>query len=201
MFILKTENRDAGLKPKQLRRNGIIPGVLYGKNLKESISIQVPQGEVLRCLQNNSTGSRVELMIGSKKHMALLREVSYIPTTNQVEHLSFQALQADEAVESTARIVLVNKDKISGMVQQPQSDISYRALPRYLIDRIEVDLEGLKEGDSIRISDLDIAKDPNIEILNPLDIMVVSVIDSRILDKEDEEETGTEAETSETEAE
>ncbi|MDD2418269.1 MAG: 50S ribosomal protein L25 [Oscillospiraceae bacterium] len=201
MFILKTENRDAALKPKQLRRNGIIPGVLYGKNLKESISIQAPQGEVLRCLQNNSTGSRVELMIGSKKHMALLREVSYIPTTNQVEHLSFQALQADEAVESTARIVLVNKDKISGMVQQPQSDISYRALPRYLIDRIEVDLEGLKEGDSIRISDLDIAKDPNIEILNPLDIMVVSVIDSRILDKEDEEETGTEAETSETEAE
>ncbi|MDD4546237.1 MAG: 50S ribosomal protein L25 [Oscillospiraceae bacterium] len=201
MFILKTENRDAGLKPKQLRRNGIIPGVLYGKNLKESISIQAPQGEVLRCLQNNSTGSRVELMIGSKKHMALLREVSYIPTTNQVEHLSFQALQADEAVESTARIVLVNKDKISGMVQQPQSDISYRALPRYLIDRIEVDLEGLKEGDSIRISDLDIANDPNIEILNPLDIMVVSVIDSRILDKEDEEETGTEAETSETEAE
>ncbi|MDD2362029.1 MAG: 50S ribosomal protein L25 [Oscillospiraceae bacterium] len=204
MFILKSENRDTESKPKQLRRNGIIPGVLYGKNLKESVSIQIPQSEVMRFLQTNSTGSRVELMVGNKKHMALLREVTYIPTTNLVEHLSFQALQADEAVDSTARIVLVNKDKVSGMVQQQLSDISYRALPLYLVDRIEVDLEGLKEGDSIRIGDLDVVKNPNIEVLTPLDVMVASVVDSRVLiqktEDEEEEEESEATETTETES-
>jgi large subunit ribosomal protein L25 len=180
MFILKAENRNMGLKPNQLRRKGIIPGVLYGKNLKESLSIQFTRREIVHFLHANSTGSKVELVIGNKKFMALLREVSYIPTTNELEHLSFQTLLADEIIESTARIVLVNREKVSGMVQQPQSEISYRALPLYLVDKIEVDIAGLKEGDSIRIGDLDVAKNPNIEILNPLDIMVVSIVDSRL---------------------
>lgn len=195
MYTLNTENRNTGLKPKQLRRGGIIPGVLYGKNLEESISIQFPKKDVIRFLQSNSTGSKTELVIGDKKYLALLREVNYIPATNELEHLSFQSLVADEVVESVARIVLLNREKVSGMIQQPQSDISYRALPKYLIDRIEIDLENLKEGDSIRIEDLDIAKDPNIEILNPMDNMVLSIIDRSILAQADEaEEEGSEPE-------
>ncbi len=202
MFTLNTENRNTGLKPKQLRRKGIIPGVLYGKNLEESISIQFPKKDIIRFLQSNSTGSKTELVIGGKKHLALLREVNYIPATNELEHLSFQALVADEVVESTARLVLINKEKVSGMIQQPQSEISYRALPKYLIDRIEIDLEGLKEGDSIRIEDLDFAKDPNIEILNPMDNMIVSIVDRSVIAQAaeaEEPESEPEAEASDSE--
>jgi large subunit ribosomal protein L25 len=175
MFTLNTEKRNTSLKPKQLRRKGIIPGVLYGKDLKESLNIQFFQVEAARFLKSSSTGNKAELLIGDKKFPALLRQVTYKPATDELEHLSFQTLLAGEVVTSTARIVLVNKEKVPEVVHQPQSEISYRALPSHLIDRIEIDLDGMKVGDSIRISDLDIAKNPNIEILNPLDTMVLSI--------------------------
>ena len=179
MFTFNAENRNTGLKPKQLRRKGIIPGILYGKDLGKSLSIQFSGAEAARFLKSNSTGSKAELVIGDKKFPALLREATYKPATDELEHLSFQMLLAGEIVTSTARIVLVNRDKVSGMVQQPQSDISYRALPSHLIDRIEIDLDGTKVGASLRISDLIIAKNPDIEILSPLDTMVLSIADPR----------------------
>lgn len=179
MFIFNAENRNAGLKPKQLRRKGIIPGILYGKDLEKSLSIQFSRAEAARFLKSNSMGSKAELVIGDRKFPALLRETTYKPATDELEHLSFQMLLAGEIVTSTARIVLVNRDRVSGMVQQQQSDISYRALPSHLIDRIEIDLDGMKVGSSIRISDLDIAKNSDIEILSPFDTTVFSIDDPR----------------------
>lgn len=179
MFTLNAENRNTDLKPQQLRRKGIIPGILYGKNLKESLSIQFSQAETARFLKSNSTGSKTELLIGAKKFPALLQETDYKPVSGELLHLSFQTLQAGEIVTSTARIVLVNRENVQGVVQQPQSEISYRALPSHLIDKIEIDLDGMKIGTSIRIGDLDIAQNPDIEILNPLDILVVSIADAR----------------------
>lgn len=183
MFILNAQSRDEKLKPKQLRRKGIIPAVLYGKNLEESLSIQIPQKEITRFFKTNSKGSTLELSFLGKKYMALLREATYKPATYELEHLSFQALIADEVVESVARIILLNREKVSGMVQQPQFEVAYRALPAHLIERIELDLEGFDIGDSIRVENLEIAKDSNIEIITPLDTLVVSVVDSRVIEE------------------
>ncbi len=197
MSTLNAENRAANLKPKQLRRTGIIPGVLYGKNLDESLSIQFSQSDVARFLKSNAAGSRAELAVAGKKHLTLLREVTYKPTTDEAEHLSFQTLLADELVTSTARIVLLNREKIAEMIQQTQDEIPYRALPAHMIERIEIDLEGMKVGDSVRIEDLDIAKNPDIEILTPLDTLLVAIVESRIhveLAEEEDEQSETEAE-------
>lgn len=179
MLTLNVENRDMGLKPKQLRRKGIIPAVLYGNNLENPLSIQLTQVEATRFLKSNSAGSKAELLLGGKRFPALLREIAYQPVTDALEHLSFQTLLAGEIVTSVAKVVLVNREKVAGVIHQPQSEISYRALPSYLVDKIEIDLDGMKVDDSIRISDLDVAKNPNIEILSPLDAVVLSITDAR----------------------
>lgn len=196
MFSLNIEKRETGLKPKQLRKKGMIPCVLYGKNLKESLSLQLSLAEAARFLKVNTTGSKVELVIGGKKFPALLRETSCKPATGELEHLSFQTLLAGEVITSTARIVLVNKEKVTGMVQQPLSEISYKALPSNLVNKIEIDLDGMKAGASMRISDLDIAKNPDIEVLSPLDAMVLSITDTHkpITPESDDEVSETESE-------
>jgi large subunit ribosomal protein L25 len=196
MFTLNVENRNLSLKPKQLRREGIIPAVLYGKALPESLSIQLTRAEATRFLKTNSTGSTTELVIGGKKYPALLRETTYKPTTGELEHLSFQMLLAGEVISSSAWFVLVNREKAVGMVNLTQPDIAYKALPAYLFDKVEVDVDVMQVGDSLRISDLAIANDPNIEILSPLDTMVVSITDARkpLEEPEAEEAEETEAE-------
>ncbi|MGI6161006.1 MAG: 50S ribosomal protein L25 [Christensenellales bacterium] len=195
MFILKAENRDAKLKPKQLRRKGIIPGVLYGKNLEESVSIQIPHGEAMQFLRSNSIGSTVEINIGDKKSPALLREISYKTASYEPEHLSFQTLVAGETITSTARVILLNREKVSGTVQQTLTDISYQALTSDLFDRVEIDLDGVMAGSVIRVSDLEVAKNPDIEILTPHDSVIISVVDIHQMPDLDEDGAEADADT------
>jgi large subunit ribosomal protein L25 len=187
MAILKAEKRNTGLKSKKLRREGIIPGVLYGSRLNESLSIQFSQKDVERLLKSNSLGSKVELMIGEKKLMALLKEITYTPVTNKVEHLSLMPLIKGEKITSVAQIVLLNKEEVLGNVQQSLFEISYKALPADLIEKIEVDLKGMVIGDSIRVSDLEISSNEAIEILNSPDNMVCSIVSRRIKTEETSE--------------
>lgn len=194
MADLKAKKRDTNLKCRKLRREGIVPGVLYGKNLDESISIQIDQRDAEQFMKKSSVGSRTELIIGRKKHMALLKEATYVPLSNNIEHLSFQALTAGEKVTSTAQVVLHNREDIEGIVQQSLDEISYKALPKDLVERIDVDVEGMVIGDSITVAELDFAKNEAVEILTPADNVVVSVSLAKEFVEEEEVEEGEEVE-------
>lgn len=177
MSILKAESRNLSLRGRQLRRKGIVPGILYGNNLGEPLLIQFSQREAARFLRLNSIGTKTELIIGENKMMALLKEVTYTPLGDQIEHLSFQTLIPGEKVTGTAQIILLNKEKVSEIVQQAQFEISYRAFPSDLVEKIEIDLEKMNIGDSIRVSDLELAKNEAVEIQSPLDNLIVSIVD------------------------
>ncbi len=180
MTILKAEKRNPDLKAKQLRRAGIIPGVLYGSRDSESLNIQFSQSDVERFLRTNAPGSRVTLMVGDKKTPALLKEVTHTLVTNKPEHLSFMPLVEGEPITSVAQIILLNRDKAKGNVQQTLFEITYKALPSDLVEKIEIDLEGLDIGESIRVEDLEISKNEAIEIQNLPDTMVLSIVARRM---------------------
>ncbi len=175
MSELKAKKRDINSKGKQLRREGIIPGILYGKHMDESLSIQIDLKDAVHFLNSNSAGSRLDLVVGRKKYMALLKEVTYVPVTNAIEHFSFQALTAGEKVTSSAHIVLHHRDKVDGVVQLALDEISYKALPKDIVERIDIDLDGMKVGTSIMVSDLEIVKNEALEILSNLDDVVLTI--------------------------
>ncbi|MDD2261141.1 MAG: 50S ribosomal protein L25 [Clostridia bacterium] len=176
MFTLKVEKRENDSKGRQLRRQGIIPAVLYGKHLEESVSLQLPVQEAQKFLRTNFIGSKVELEIGKKKHLAILKEATYTPGVNKLEHLSFQALKAGEKVKSVAKVILSGKEKVKeGLVMQILDEISYIALPMDIVDRIEVNVEKLVLGDVITVADLEFVKNKSVEVQNALDTVVVTV--------------------------
>lgn len=187
MYKLKAEIRNKGMKGRQLRREGLIPGVLFAKHLEESISIQIPQRDAEHFLMSNSIGYKLELVVDGKKHMALLKDVTYTPGVNKLEHLSFQAMKAGEMVTSIAHIVLLNREKVYGVVQQTLSELSYRALPSDLVEKIVLDLDGKEVGYSVTVADLDASKNEAVEILSPPESLVVSISARKVLAEEKEE--------------
>lgn len=96
MATLNAKKRDTAEKLKKLKREGFIPGVIFGKALGESISIQFDKPEVLRFLNNNWTGSKVELVVDGQKYTAQLKEIEIQPVTRVPEHLSFLVLPSAE---------------------------------------------------------------------------------------------------------
>ena len=192
MDSLKGTIREPKAKAKQQRKQGIIPGVLYGKSLDDSISLQFPLRDVEHFLRRNAVGYKVDIEIEGKKHLALVKEVTYTPAVNTIQHLSFQALTKGEIVTSTATIVLLNEEKIIETIQQTLFEITYKGAVEDLFTRVEVDLEGMEIGDSILVSELNVPNKERIEVVNQEDTMVVSIVEKKTLADELETEEGAE---------
>ena len=179
MNTLKAEKRDLAVKARRLRREGYVTGNVFGREIEGSIPVKIPANDVEALLKTTGKGGQILLDIDGKTYDVLIKEVAYNALKRQTTEIDFQALVAGEKVHSVAEVVLVNHEKVTdGVVQLLLEEISYRALPEDLVDKAEVDLDGVHVGDSILVRDLDLAKKPGIDLLTDPEAVVVTVSES-----------------------
>lgn len=179
MTTLIVQKRNMETKAKKLRREGYVTGNLFGKEIEGSIPLQIDKRDADRIQKECLKGSQLYLELDGKQYDVLLKEIDYDSMRNQIIELDFQALVKGEKVRSVAEIVLHNKEKVTeGVLEQLLTEISYKAVPEALIDKVDVDCSKLRLGDTIKVSDLDIVNDKDIEIITHMDTPVVSVIAS-----------------------
>ncbi len=188
MSTLQTIKRDSASKVKKLRREGLVPGCVYGKNFDPSLMIQIPEKELQSFFKTNSIGSTVTVEYEGKKINTILKEVTLLPLSSHIEHISFQELIKGNKVIGTAKIILDNKEFIKGQIKHILHEIQYKAIPEYLFDEIHLDLSEKKIGDTILLSDIPELNSEHIELLIPADSMVVDIAEIFIAKDEDEEE-------------
>ena len=176
MNTLKAEKRSMSIKARRLRREGFVTGNIFGKEIQESIPIKAERTVVERLLKTCNKGSQIQLDVDGQVYDALIKDISFNSMKGLVEEIDFQALVSGEKVHSVAEIILLNHDKvIGGVLQQQLQEISYKALPDVLIDKVKVDVGDMKAGDTIRVGDLDIAKNRNIDLVTDLDATIATV--------------------------
>lgn len=179
MFILQTEPRAIGVSAKHLRQSGCILVCLYGGGLSKSALLQARAVDAKRLLKCKNRGGRVMLNLGGEKADAILREIGLNPVDGRLEHLSFQKLSGGELIAGTAKIELENREKIPAYIQQALFELPYRARASHLTETVSVDLADMHAGDCIRVRDLAIAGDDDIELLVPPESVVLSLIPNR----------------------
>jgi large subunit ribosomal protein L25 len=180
MNILNVEKRDAGIKAKKLRREGLVPCTIFGGELKENILITASASEMRKMLNKKSRGAILTLKCGEENYNVILKEISYDGMAGQAQDASFQLLKGDEMITSVAKIVLKNKDKIPTLVQVLIPEIPYRTLPEHLVETVEIDLAKLRPGAGVQVKDLSIYGNENMELLVEAERLVMSIAsDSR----------------------
>ena len=163
------------VKAKKLRREGYVTGNLFGREIEGSLPIQMTKKAVDQLLKTDNKGSQVMLEVDGKTYDALIKEVDYNAMAKCVDEMDFQALVSTEKVHSVAEIVLLNHEKVeAGVLQEDLEEISYKALPADLMDKVQVDVGEMKIGDVIKVKDLEIAKNPNIDLKTDPEAVVVS---------------------------
>ncbi len=190
MNTLKAEKRDMAIKAKRLRREGYVTGNVFGKEIKGSIPIKIEKSAADRLLKTSGKGSQVMLDIDGESMDVLIKEVDFNPLKGQVDEIDFQALVKGEKVHSVAEVVLINHDKVmNGVLQLLLEEISYRALPGDLVEKVSINVGNLKVGESIKVGDLDISKNENVDVLTDPEAIVVTVSESHNdIPEEDTEE-------------
>ena len=141
-----------------------------------SIPVKIEKSAVEKLLKTSNKGSQIMLDVDGQAYDVLIKEIQFNPLKGQVDEIDFQALVSNEKVHSVAEIVLVNHDKLAaGVLQQHLEEISFRALPSALVDKVMVDVGDMKVGDVIKVKDLAIAQDKDVDLKTDLEAAVVSV--------------------------
>lgn len=151
-----------GKKVKSLREQGLIPSVVFGEG--EPILTQSAYNETEKVLLSAGYHSPIDLDIAGKKQMALVKTVHMNPVKRTIDNVEFQAINADEVVEATAPIEIINfeqsdANKAHLTLLQVMEEIDVKAKPADLPEAIIVDASGLKTvEDGIVVSDLKLPK-------------------------------------------
>ncbi len=142
---------------KRLRRQGLIPGVLYGRANKAFI---VGERE-LRIALTGPSGLHaiVDVVIDGHKtpHHAVLKDYQQHPVRGTITHVDFHEVRLDQPIQATVVVQLVGEApgaKVGGVVQQVARELRVEALPSAIPEHIEVDLSGLELGQSLRLQDV-----------------------------------------------
>lgn len=188
--VINASKRDIrGKKPGVLRREGKIPGVLYGHK-SEPTPIVLNAKELNRALMGLTSSSIVTLNVDGTEHSALIREKQRDYLRNQIIHIDFQVLALDEKIRTRIEIALSGVapavKEFSGVVLTEKEYIEVEALPNDLPERIVVNLDSLKEiGSNIRIKDLEFSD--KVTVLDDLEDVIVSVSGSSPEEEPEEE--------------
>ena len=142
---------------KRLRKQGLIPGVLYGKTNKPFV---VGERE-LRVALTGPAGLNgiVDVVIAGQKtpHHAVLKDYQQHPIRGTITHVDFHEVRLDQPIHATVLIHLTGEapgSKVGGVVQQVARELNVEALPADVPEYVEVDLSGLDVGDILRLQDV-----------------------------------------------
>lgn len=185
----------------RLRRQGLVPGVLYGRDVG-NVPVVVNLRELKKLLDKEGERALVKVQLerngNSKEYMALIREVQRHPIKRDLVHIDFYQVPAGEEISTTVPVVLEGEPvgvKAGGVLQHGVLEVEVECLPADLPEAIFADVSGLDIGDHLTVADL---KPPQgVKILSEPTTLIAAVVATRAVEEEETEgETeGTEAET------
>ena len=106
-YNLTLEKRElTGKKLKGLRESGLIPSVVYGE--AEPVLAASEYVATEKVLEKAGYHSPIDLDLAGKKQLAIVKDVQIDPVSRKIMNVEFQAISANEVVEATAPIVIVN---------------------------------------------------------------------------------------------
>jgi len=195
--VLKAEERKIlGKKIKTLRREGILPGNVYGKGLS-SAALQVKLVDFEKVHKEVGDTGLIELELNGKTHPVLVKNLQMNFKSHTPLHADFYQVNMKEKVKTMVPLVIVGEakaviDKV-GLLLNTLSEVEIEALPDHLAENIEVNVEHLATLDEhITVGDL---KAPEgVTILTDPSQTVVKIAELVAPEPEPEPEAPTEGE-------
>ncbi len=187
-----------GKKVKLFRKQGLVPGVIYGSSLDQNVNVFVEKIPFLKEYAKAWSSTPIVLKTeDGKEFWVLVRDIQKDPVRDFLQHVDFQVVVRDEKVEAEVPVVLVGESEVEKnkiwQIEQLLQQIRVSAYPQDLPHDIKVDLSEVKTtNDVIFVKDLKVGK--KVEILEDPEAPIITVV---ALQEEVEEETPSAAEEAE----
>lgn len=142
---------------RALRREGQVPGVLYGQ-ADGPVNFAVPRQAAIAAMDKAFDGGQLFHIAvdGGKPVAAILREIQNHYLEGSLQHLDFWAVEPDREVEAKAWLVPTGDwdiQRAKGFFMEAKS-VRLHGPAKALPGVVNFDVSGLKEGDKLRLDDL-----------------------------------------------
>ena len=168
-----------GKRAKQLRRDGIMPGNIYGRGL-ESVAVQLPYRGAATIMSEHGLNSLIEVEVEGEEtgRPVVVRSVQRHPVTREIQHVDFYQVDLTRQMQAMVPITITGVapavHTYQGVVITGADHVSVQALPADIPGHLEINIDGLEElDDQLTVGDLDLPA--SILVMTELDIMIVRV--------------------------
>ena len=145
---------------RRLRHSGNVPAIIYGSN-SEATPISLDHNTIYHALKKEEFHTSIlNLDLNGKKEQVLLRDFQAHPFRQQILHLDFQRINATEEIQMRIPLHFINEDTCyavksqSAHITHVTTDVEIRALAKDIPHFIEVDIQDIKAGQALHLSDL-----------------------------------------------
>jgi large subunit ribosomal protein L25 len=153
------EREETGTRAaRRLRREGLIPGVLYGRG--EPHPFCVPERELRRALTgSHGVHAILDVALDGQKSVraSILKEAQQDPVRGNLLHIDLHEVRLDKPIQAQVVVELVGEPHgvtEGGVLSQVVREINVEALPMEIPDHLELDVRGMAIGDTLRLVDL-----------------------------------------------
>ncbi len=167
---------------RQYRSEGLVPAVIYGG--AEEVSLVAPT-PAFKKLVYTPDFQIAEIKAGGKTYRCIMKDLQFDKITDELIHVDFLELVDDKKVIATLPLKYTGSSvgvKAGGRLVTKMKSLKVKALPKDLVESIEVDVTDLDLNGNIRVEDV---KAPGMEILNSPRIPIASVVMTRQLKQEE----------------
>jgi large subunit ribosomal protein L25 len=144
---------------RRLRRQGLIPGVLYGRG-KNPHPFCLPERDLRKALTGPAgLHAILDVVLDGQKttHSSILKDYQQDVISGRLTHIDLQEVRLDQPIQAQVVIELVGESagtKEGGVLSQVSREVNVEALPLEVPERIEVDISAMEMGDTLRLVDV-----------------------------------------------
>lgn len=178
-FKLAVQNRTllGSAESRRLRKQGVIPGVLYGR--EEPVSIAIAERD-LRAALTTKGGLNAVLDVvveNGKTHSSVLKEFQRDAVRGHITHVDLQEVRLDQPIHATVPLTLHGEPtgvKEGGVLSQVTNELNVEALPMEVPEHLEADVSEMHIGDTLRLSALKVPS--GVTLLDDLEETVLATV-------------------------
>ncbi len=178
-FSIQAQKRLTG-QAAELRAVAMVPGVVYGGDRNESVSIAVKQTEFEKLYHEAGESSLIDFHVDGEAApvKVLVQDVQFDPVRGQAIHVDFRQIKMNEEMSAPAALTFIGEapavKELGGTLMKTLDYVDIMCLPKDLVSEIQIDLSVLKTfDDAVRVTDLVLP--PGIKVAANNDQIIVKV--------------------------
>jgi large subunit ribosomal protein L25 len=178
-YELEVERRERAGKgvARQLRRQGKIPGVLYGGGKSQFMALNHNLARKMILAQVDHAGLLTVKMTGEPERIAVLQDHQLDPVTGAILHIDLFEVSMEKPIRVKVPVAVIGAAPIGikegGILHQPLRELHIECLPGLIPDHIEITGTDLGVGDGIHVKEVEAPE--GVKILDDPELMVVHV--------------------------